>query len=52
VCVESADGSWLVQEGVGGDGAPPRLVWRLEYPRQRVRASLCLGWTLVLTLFT
>ena len=38
VCVEPADGSWLVQEGVGGseNGAPARLVWRLEYPRQQV----------------
>ena len=36
VCVEPADGSWVVREGVGGDGTAARLAWRLEYPRQEV----------------
>lgn len=31
VCVDSADGSWLVQEG-----DPPRLAWRLEYAKSQV----------------
>ena len=34
VCVDSADGSWLVQEGAGA-GAP-RLAWRLEYEKSTV----------------
>jgi hypothetical protein len=33
VCVDSADGSWIVQEAAG-DGA--RLAWRLEYERSTV----------------
>ena len=44
ICVDSADGSWIVQEGAssarGGDGAtavvPPRLAWRLEYEKSTV----------------
>ena len=35
VCVDSADGSWIVQEGVA-EGAPPRLAWRLEYDKSTV----------------
>ena len=35
VCVDSADGSWLVQEGAA-EGAPPRLAWRLEYEKSTV----------------
>ena len=35
VCVDSADGSWIVQEGVT-EGAPPRLAWRLEYEKSNV----------------
>jgi len=34
-CVDSADGSWLVQEG-RAESAPPRLAWRLEYERSTV----------------
>lgn len=32
VCVDSADGSWLVQEGEPA----PRLAWRLEYEKSTV----------------
>ena len=37
VCVDSADGSWIVQEGAndGLDG-PPRLAWRLDYEKSVV----------------
>ena len=35
VCVDSADGSWIAQEGVT-EGAPPRLAWRLEYEKSNV----------------
>ena len=29
-----------MQEGAGGDGAPARLAWRLEYPQQQVFFAL------------
>ena len=32
VCVDSADGSWIVQEGAEA----PRLAWRLEYEKSTV----------------
>jgi len=32
VCVDSADGSWIVQEGAAPESAP-RLAWRLEYEK-------------------
>lgn len=35
VCVDSADGSWLVQEGPS-DSSPPRLAWRLDYEKSLV----------------
>ena len=35
VCVDSADGSWLVQEG----DPSPRLAWRLEYDKSLVYFS-------------
>ena len=37
VCVDSADGSWVVQEGSGGEGVSgSRLAWRLEYEKSTV----------------
>lgn len=36
ICVDAADGSWLVQEGAKGGDSPPRLAWRLDYPRSTV----------------
>ena len=38
VCVDSADGSWIAQEGLG-DG-PARLAWRLEYEKSTVYFAL------------
>ena len=38
VCVDSADGSWIVQEGV--DDGLPRLAWRLEYEKSTVYFAL------------
>ena len=35
VCVDSASGSWVIQEGMG-DEAPARLAWRLDYEKSAV----------------
>ena len=39
VCVDSADGSWIVQEGKTLESAP-RLAWRLEYEKSTVYFAL------------
>ena len=39
VCVDSADGSWIVQEGKTPESAP-RLAWRLEYEKSTVYFAL------------
>ena len=35
VCVDSADGSWLIQEA-RSEAEEPRLAWRLEYEKSTV----------------
>ena len=44
VCVDSADGSWVVQEGATPESAP-RLAWRLEYEKSTVYFALDLKET-------